>query len=135
MSNRTSNATDASNDCQRHILVVDDEKAIRRLAKRIFNSEGYRVTMCASGSRAVDVYAKLRDQIDLVILDMFMPDMDGLETLRQLKQMNPTVRAILCSAYIPDLGKRTIKGEGFVGFIAKPFELIALLTLAQRHLE
>ncbi len=117
----------------RHILVVDDEKAIRGLAERILKSKGYRVTTCNGGAQAVDVYSKLANEIDLVILDMLMPDMTGLETLRQLKQADPGVRAILCSAFVPDLIGESVANAGFVGFIAKPFEMDDLLTLTERH--
>jgi len=119
----------------RHILVVDDEQAIRGLARRILNSKGYRVTTCKSGAQAVDAYAKLGDRVDLVILDMLMPDMNGVETLRLLKQADPNVRAILCSAYVPDFTGKSIADEGFVGFIAKPFEMDALLMLTERNLK
>jgi len=117
----------------KHVLVVDDEKAIRGLADRILASKGYRVTRCASGAEAVEVYSRLSGEIDLVILDMLMPNMNGFETLRLLKQADPSVRAILCSAFIPDLAGSSIAEEGFVGFIAKPFRIKDLLKLTNQH--
>jgi CheY-like chemotaxis protein len=134
MPNRTEKIEDADRR-DRHILVVDDEKAIRGLAERILKAKGYRVTTCNGGTQAVDVYSKLADQIDLVILDMLMPDMTGLETLRQLKETDPSVRAILCSGFVPDLIGKSVANAGFVGFIAKPFEMNELLELAERHVK
>ena len=121
--------------CRRkaHILVVDDDMPILKMAECILTDEGYRVTTCSSGAGAVEVYSKLHDEIDLVILDMVMPEMSGIETLRHLKLIDPTVRAILCSAFIPDLDGQAIAAEGFVSFIAKPFNTDDLLALAELH--
>ena len=135
MTKCTRNNTEGQDRCGGHILVVDDEKAIRGLTKRILNLNGYRVTTCGGGAKAVDVYSGLHDEIDLVILDMIMPTMNGVETLRQLQQISPTVRAVLCSAFIPDLKGHTIADEGFVGFIAKPFGIDDLLTIVDRHMK
>ena len=135
MSDSTPNNTEDHEANNRHILVVDDEKAIRGLANRILVSKGYRVTTCNGGAKAVELYSKISDQIDLVILDMLMPDMTGIETLRLLKKTDPAVQAILCSAFVPEVDGNSISKEGFVGFIAKPFKMDALLALAQRHLK
>jgi two-component system cell cycle sensor histidine kinase/response regulator CckA len=133
MPNTTKNNTESKPPRSKHILVVDDERAIRKLAKRILTVKGYDVTTCSSGTKAVDAYSRLYDQIDLVILDMIMPEMNGVETLRNLKQIDPTVRAILCSAFVPDLDGETISDEGFAAFIAKPFQIKNLLTLTKHH--
>jgi two-component system cell cycle sensor histidine kinase/response regulator CckA len=133
MPNTTKNNTEAKPPRSKHVLVVDDERAIRKLAKRILTVKGYDVTTCSSGAKAVDAYSRLYDQIDLVLLDMIMPEMNGVETLRNLKQIDPTVRAILCSAFVPDLDGETISDEGFAAFIAKPFKVKDLLTLTKHH--
>ena len=135
MTKCTKSNTEGQDHRDRHILVVDDEKAIRGLTKRILTLKGYSVTTCAGGAKAVDAYSRLRDEIDLVILDMIMPTMNGIETLRQLKQIDPTVRAILCSAFIPDLKGRTVADEGFVGFISKPFGIDDLLATIDLHVK
>ena len=119
----------------KHILVVDDDKAVRHLAQNILSSQGYSVTQCTDGAEAVDIYAKLGKQIDLVILDMLMPDMNGVETFRLLKQIDPRVKAILCSAFVPDFDGRSIAEEGFSDFIAKPFAVTELLKLTKRHIK
>jgi len=104
------------------------------LTKCILARNGYRVTTCGGGAKAVDVYSRLHDEIDLVILDMIMPKMNGVETLHQLKQIDPTVRAILCSAFIPDFKGHTVTNEGFVGLISKPFQIDDLLTIIDLHM-
>jgi PleD family two-component response regulator len=99
MANRTKSHTESPDRRERHILVVDDEVALLGLAERILTNEEYSVTTCVSGAKAVEVYSRLHDEIDLVILDMVMPEMNGAETLRLLKKIDPTVRAILCSGF------------------------------------
>ena len=135
MANRTKSNTEGQDRRDRHILMVDDEEAILGLAELILTSSGYSVTTCASGAEAVEIYSRLHDEIDLVILDMVMPKMNGAETLRKLKQVDPTVRAILCSAFIPDLKGRTIADEGFVGFISKPFKIDDFVAITDLHMK
>jgi len=135
MANRTKSNTEGQDRHARHILMVDDEVPILGLADRILTSSGYSVTTCATGAKAVEVYSRLHDEIDLVILDMVMPKMTGVETLRKLQQVDPAVRAILCSAFIPDLKGRTVASEGFVGFISKPFLVDDLLAVIDLHMK
>jgi CheY-like chemotaxis protein len=135
MANRTKNHTESPDRHERHILVVDDEVAILELVERILAVKGYSVTTCVSGAKAVEVYSGLHDEIDLVILDMVMPEMTGAETLHQLQQIDPTVQAILSSAFIPDPKGHTAATEGFVDFIFKPFQINAFLALIDLHVE
>jgi len=135
MVNKARINTEDRNRRDGHILFVDDEVPILGLAERILTASGYSITTCVNGADAVEVYSRLHDEIDLVILDMVMPKMSGTETLRKLKQIDPTVRAILCSAFIPDLKGRTVAAEGFVGFISKPFQVDNLLAIADLHMK
>jgi two-component system, cell cycle sensor histidine kinase and response regulator CckA len=135
MPNTTKNNTEPQHTRAKNILVVDDESAICKLAKRILTVKGYNVTTCDGGAKALDAYSRLLGEVDLVILDMLMPEMTGVETLRHLKQMDPTVRAILCSAFVPGLDADNIQEEGFAGFIAKPFEVSNLLKIIKRHIK
>lgn len=79
------------------ILVVDDEENIRQLYKEEFEELGYEVTMVADGIQALA--ALDTKQFDLVTLDMRMPDIDGIETLRKMKEKNSTLPVIICTAY------------------------------------
>jgi CheY-like chemotaxis protein len=79
------------------ILVVDDEENIRELYKEELEEMGYAVTTVADGLQALD---KMQDaRFDLVTLDMRMPDMDGIETLRKMKEKDNTLPVIICTAY------------------------------------
>jgi len=135
MANPTKNNTEDQEHRNGHILVVDDETAVRRLTKRILAIKGYSVTTCAGGAQAVKIYARDHDKIDLVILDMVMPGLNGTETLRQFKQIDPTVRVILCSAFVPDIKGHTVADEGFVDLISKPFKIDDLLAITDLHMK
>ncbi|HSA78530.1 MAG TPA: response regulator [Nitrospirota bacterium] len=79
------------------ILVVDDEENIRQLYKEEFEEMGYEVTMVADGIQALA--ALDTKKFDLVTLDMRMPDIDGIETLRKMKEKDSTLPVIICTAY------------------------------------
>jgi CheY-like chemotaxis protein len=79
------------------ILVVDDEENIRELYKEELEDMGYAVTTVSDGAEAL---AKMdTDKFDLVTLDMRMPDMDGIETLRKMKEKDQTLPVVICTAY------------------------------------
>lgn len=79
------------------ILVVDDEANIRELYKVEFEEMGYEVTTASDGVQALAAIGKTK--FDLVTLDMRMPDMDGIETLRRMKEKNSALNIIICTAY------------------------------------
>lgn len=111
----------------RQILVVDDEQLVRETIKNMLEMGDYQVILATNGEEAIDTYMNNRDQIDLVILDMSMPVMDGEETFRELRRINSEVKVILTSGYNEkDVLERFI-GKGLTGFIQKPFILSTFL--------
>src|SRR5512143_2759407 len=79
------------------ILIIDDEANIRELYKEEFEEMGFAVTTVADGAQALGVMDTTK--FDLVTLDMRMPDMDGIETLRKMKEKDSTLPDIICTAY------------------------------------
>lgn len=79
------------------IMVVDDEKNILMLYKSEMEDEGYEVVTANSGKEALELFDK--EKPDLVTLDIMMPDIDGIQVLRQLKQKNPNIPVIMLTAY------------------------------------
>ncbi len=79
------------------ILVVDDEENIRQLYKEELEDMGYEVTVVGDGIKALEVLTATH--FDLVTLDMRMPDMDGIETLRKMKEKDSSLPVIICTAY------------------------------------
>ncbi len=109
------------------ILVVDDEAAIREMARDILESNGYEVVLATDGVDALEVYRNEWGRIDLVLLDMVMPRMGGLETFRRIAGMDRSLRVLLCSGYADnDKAQRALK-EGALGLLSKPFTMTELL--------
>ncbi len=105
------------------ILLVDDEEIISEVAGKMLETLGFRVFRADGGKKALDVYERYRDEIDLVILDMIMPDMGGGETFDRLKSVDPDVCVLLSSGYSLDGEAREILDRGCSGFIQKPFRM------------
>jgi two-component system KDP operon response regulator KdpE len=115
------------------VLVVDDELQIRRFLRIALEANGYRVYETDSGGAAVQEAARLRP--DLVILDIGLPDIDGLEVLRRLREWTPTP-VIMLSVRDADRDKVAALDAGADDYLTKPFsvdELLARLRVAQRH--
>jgi CheY-like chemotaxis protein len=114
------------------ILIVDDEHFVRETADKMLRSLGYSVMTAESGQEAVARYIHSREIINLVLIDMIMPGMDGTETFIKLKEVNPEVKVILSSGYTLDRDAQKLVDEGLAGFIQKPFNLRALTkTIAE----
>lgn len=105
------------------ILLVDDEELVREVGGEMLGVMGYRVYTTASAQEALALFERNRDQIDLVVLDMIMPDMGGGPLFDRLKAMHPKVRVLLSSGYSMDGQARAILERGCKGFIQKPFGL------------
>ncbi|MCF8118858.1 MAG: PAS domain S-box protein [Deltaproteobacteria bacterium] len=108
------------------VLLVDDEEMIIDVAKALLQRLGYQVFASRTGKEAVELYERNKDRIDVVILDMVMPDMSGGETYDRLKKMNPHVKVLLSSGYSINGEATEILNRGCDGFIQKPFKMEAL---------
>ncbi|ANA80298.1 response regulator [Paenibacillus glucanolyticus] len=86
-----------SKQSKHKVLIVDDQNGIRILLVEVFSSEGYETFQAANGKAALEI-VKLHTP-DLVLLDMEIPGMDGLEILKHIKQMNPDIKVIMMTAY------------------------------------
>lgn len=103
------------------ILVVDDAMFMRMMLKDILSKNGYEVVgEAANGREAIEKYIELRP--DLVLLDITMPEMDGLEALKKIKMIEPKAKIIMCSA----MGQQNMVIEaiqnGAIDFVVKPFQ-------------
>ena len=105
------------------ILLVDDQDAVLNVGRAILQKLGYTVTSAKSGEDALILYERDQDQIDLVILDMVMPIMNGGETYEALKKINPKIKVILSSGYSLNGQAIRIMKKGCNGFIQKPFNI------------
>ncbi|MDX8411046.1 MAG: PAS domain S-box protein [Mariprofundaceae bacterium] len=103
------------------VLVVDDEAQIRDIASMMLDKMGYSVLTAVDGKEGVDMFARHREEIDVVLLDMTMPKMNGLECLRQIKCINPEVKIILSSGYNEQDATKPFDAGELDGFIQKPY--------------
>ena len=115
------------------ILVVDDAAFMRLMLKDILSQNGYAVVAEAkNGVEAIEMYRKLK--VDLVTMDITMPEMDGITAIRQIKNFDPTARIIVCSA----MGQQAMVLEaiqsGARDFIVKPFQAERVLDAVKKAL-
>jgi two-component system cell cycle sensor histidine kinase/response regulator CckA len=108
------------------ILLVDDEEGPIQVEKLMLKELGYRVMTAASGREAIDIYAEHTDTVDLIALDMIMPEMNGRATFEELKKINAGVRVLLVSGYSLNKQVEEMLELGCNGFIQKPFDIIEL---------
>lgn len=105
------------------VLFVDDEESIIDIGTRMLERLGYSVLSTGSGDEAVKIFREKGPLIDMVILDMIMPEMNGKKTFEELKKIDPEIKVLLSSGYSLDGQAREILDRGCSGFIQKPFNL------------
>lgn len=115
------------------ILIVDDEDIVRSVAVKVLSGLGYHVTETSDPVDALSMYKDSWRSIDLVLIDMMMPHMNGRELFEKLREVNPSVTAILMSGY--DATETPFDGIGFVAFIPKPYTLQELATRVRQSLD
>lgn len=115
------------------ILVVDDERSMREMLAILLKREGHDVTVAENGRAAIDLINK--HPFDLVVSDARMPDLDGLEVLRHARSVNPSVIAIMVTAYgSPDL-LRGVAQLGVNDYVEKPFNTEVLRFRIRKELD
>ena len=108
------------------ILFIDDESTVIEGCEGMLHKMGYHVSTARSGKEALEIYKRNSDKIDMVILDMIMPEMSGSETYDKLKEMNPNIKILLASGHSIKGQATEILKRGCNGFLQKPFNLEAL---------
>jgi len=115
------------------ILVVDDEHVIQNLLKQILVKEGYRVLTASNGQMAVQ---KVRDvHPDLVLLDMRMPGIDGAETMKQIKAIDPKIEIVMITGYGTKKLALQVMKLGAYDYLAKPFDIQRVRDIIKKCFE
>jgi PAS domain S-box-containing protein len=117
------------------VLFVDDEDLIIDVGEQILKRMGYTVFVARSGREALEIFSKKKDDIDMVILDMIMPDMSGGEAYDRLCEIHPDIKVLLSSGYSLRGQARNILARGCKGFIQKPFNMRELSHKLREVLE
>ncbi len=110
------------------ILVAEDEQSLRKLTKIMLESAGYRVLTAKDGKEAADIYKEHAGEIDLVVLDVIMPVMNGEEAFGEMRRLNPSLKALFMSGYTRDTISDHGIAEGQYSFVQKPVRLEPLLS-------
>ena len=113
-------------------MVVDDESAVREVTAELLTSMGFGVLQAEGGGRACELFAEHGASIDLVLLDMTMPDMDGEQTLQALRALRPDVRVVVMTGYAEEDAAQRFSQHPFTVFVAKPFARRELVAAIQR---
>lgn len=117
------------------ILVVDDERAVRDVMRRLLERLGYTVELAEGGAEAIDLVSASPDRYDLVVLDLRMPVMRGPEVFRRLRGIRPALRILIATGYERDEEAQRLLDEGAAGFLQKPFEQTRLAQALRRALD
>ena len=116
------------------ILVVDDEEGVRTIAAALLRSMGFEVLLAVDGLEALDRYRDSPVLIRAVLMDLTMPHLDGVETFRELRRMDPGCCVVLTSGYNEQEAIQDFLGKGLAGFVQKPFLRADLLNAMRKAL-
>ncbi len=116
---------------QGHVVLVDDERLVRTFASRALTGLGYRVTTLEDGQAAVDYLRERASEVSIVLLDLMMPRLDGIDTFTHIHRLDPHLPVVLCSGY----SERATDGlpDGMADFLAKPYYLEDLALVVERN--
>jgi CheY-like chemotaxis protein len=127
--------TSAATPRQYGILIVDDEANIRDLLNFHMRQEGFAVLLAASGQEACDLYRHHHETIDVVLMDVRMPELDGPQTLAALQDIAPQIRCCFMSGDLGSYSAEELRNRGAAAILTKPFDLPelarSLLALAR----
>jgi two-component system cell cycle sensor histidine kinase/response regulator CckA len=117
------------------ILVIDDEEMIRDIAHDMLNHLGYDILSAADGENAIELFKNKNQSIDLVLVDLIMPRMNGMVCLQKLKEINKEIPVIVVSGISEVSKKRAVMELGAHGYLEKPYSIKSLKDICASVLE
>jgi len=126
---------DSSTDKTDAVLFVDDEEIIRKIGTLILEKQGYSVLTACDGIEAIEVYQQSSYSIRCVVLDLVMPRMDGMQTLRHFRRSSPELGIILTTGYGEEEIRKRFGGLKLQGLLRKPFSAGSLLKMVSETIE
>jgi len=118
-----------------YILLVEDEPDVADVASEMLADEGYRVVIAHDGFEALKIYERMGKQVGLVILDYFLPVIDGDAVFDELRAVNPNVNVVLSSGFAEQTKIASMLSQGLRGFIPKPYSRVKLLEQVRSSLD
>lgn len=134
---RMSERSYSENRGQRYgtILVVEDEKQMLHLLQKVLSRHGWQVLGASDGEQAIEVYHNEKLRIDVVLLDVGLPKVAGLQVLSKIKAENPDVRVVIASGYLEPKTKTKMLDAGVEHFVTKPYVLDEVIQTIQSLIE
>jgi DNA-binding response OmpR family regulator len=120
---------------RRTILVVEDEKLMLRLLERTLSQHSYAVFTAADGEAALETYCRHKTEIDLVLLDVGIPKVKGVDVLHKMKSENPGVQVVIFSGYLEPALRAKMREAGVEHFTQKPYMLHEVVKTIQSLIE
>ena len=117
------------------VLLADDESSIRTLAKRILEQKGYKVKVASDGVEALELFRASPDEFDLVVTDMGMPKMNGLQFSKELRKIRSETPIIICTGYSKQIDEETYRQIGINALLIKPMTKNALTKTVRKALD
>ena len=118
-----------------YVLIIEDDADIRNLAADMLAEEGYKLILASDGLVALDIYRKIGSLIGLIILDFFLPVLDGDAVFDELRAINPKVNVVLSSGLAEREKVSAMLAQGLRGFIPKPYTREKLLEQVRTALD
>ena len=112
------------------VLVADDNEVAQRLCKRVLEKAGYAVLIAANGLQAVDI--ALAQPPAMILMDVAMPGIDGLEAMRRIKAERPEMRIVIASAHSMASDRERFLAAGADNVLSKPFKLADLISIVEQ---
>ena len=118
------------------VLVVDDEQVVREVTERMLTTSGFEVILAEDGHRALEVLTTRPGKVDVVLLDLTLPHMDGMTIFREIRKILPELPVVLASGFSEQeaVGQFEGDGQGLSGFVQKPFRMDTLAATIRRAL-
>lgn len=123
------------NGAREYILLVEDEPDVADVASEMLAEEGYRVVIARDGFEALKIYEQMGNQVGLIILDYFLPVIDGDAVFEELRSINPKVNVVLSSGFAEQSKIGSMLAQGLRGFIPKPYGRAKLLEQVRSTLD
>jgi len=114
------------------ILIVDDEPAVLKVMKIVLEKSGFQVVLAGNGAEALEIFEQMRDQIRILITDMAMPGMNGLDLIRAIRNLNPAVHIVATTGMTTPDQMQAISDAGVSHVLSKPCSSHQLIELIRR---
>ena len=121
----------AAGTARRTVLVIDDEDYMLAVVRDILDSYGHASLLALSGEEGIEMMGRFRDRIDLVLLDLTMPGLGGVETFRRLREVAPGIPVVLSSGFAAEEATGQLKGMQLSGFLQKPYFIADLIRMVE----